>query len=442
MLLVQRGSFKYINTRLQDISRLCLPKRYNTTDHATIKPLEGIRVLELGQLIAGPFCGSILGYYGAEVIKIEPPKTGDPLRKWRGLDHDGQSPWFRSMARNKKSVCIDLRSEEGRKLVKQLSLKSDVLIENFKPGTMEKWGLGPDDIYPENPKLVYTRISGYGQTGPYSKKPGFASVCEGMGGFRFINGHPGQPPVRPNLSLGDSLAGMHAALGTLLGLIARNKLSHQSRTGQVVDVAIYESMFNMMEGIVPEYDRFQEIRQPSGTTLTGIVPTNTYPCQDGKHVIIGGNGDSIYVRLMNAIGRPDLTGDDYKTNMERVKEQQVIDGAISDWTSKHTADEIIDVLEKASVPAGKIYDAKDMVEDEHINARGMIEDVTVGTQEEGRGWNLKIPGMSPVLETTPGGTKWSGPDLGAHTDQVLKELLSLSEKQLQEYNQAGVTGGK
>ncbi|KAG1451105.1 hypothetical protein G6F56_008170 [Rhizopus delemar] len=261
---------------------------FDTTDHATIKPLEGIRVLELGQ------------------IKIEPPKTGDPLRKWRGLDHDGQSPWFRSMARNKKSVCIDLRSEEGRKLVKQLALKSDVLIENFKPGTMEKWGLGPENIYPENPKLVYTRISGYGQTGPYSKKPGFASVCEGMGGFRFINGHPGQPPVRPNLSLGDSLAGMHAALGTLLGLIARNKLSHQSRTGQVVDVAIYESMFNMMEGIVPEYDRFQEIRQPSGTTLTGIVPTNTYPCQDGKHVIIGGNGDSIYVRLMNAIGRPDL----------------------------------------------------------------------------------------------------------------------------------------
>ncbi|RCI03672.1 hypothetical protein CU098_007421 [Rhizopus stolonifer] len=420
MLRVQRGSFNCINTRLQDISRLCLPKRYSTTDHATIKPLEGIRVLELGQ------------------IKIEPPKTGDPLRKWRGLDHDGQSPWFRSMARNKKSVCIDLRSEEGRKLVKQLALKSDVLIENFKPGTMEKWGLGPENIYPENPKLVYTRISGYGQTGPYSKKPGFASVCEGMGGFRFINGHPGQPPVRPNLSLGDSLAGMHAALGTLLGLIARNKLSHQSRTGQVVDVAIYESMFNMMEGIVPEYDRFQEIRQPSGTTLTGIVPTNTYPCQDGKHVIIGGNGDSIYVRLMNAIGRPDLTGDDYKTNMERWWTNIIL----ADWTSKHSADEIIEALEKASVPAGKIYDAKDMVEDEHINARGMIEDVTVGTQEEGKGWNLKIPGMSPVLETTPGGTKWPGPDLGAHTDQVLKELLSLSEKQLQEYSQTGITGGK
>ncbi|PHZ14122.1 CoA-transferase family III [Rhizopus microsporus ATCC 52813] len=362
-------------------------KRYNST---IVKPLEGIRVLELGQLIAGPFCGSILGYYGADVIKIEPPNTGDPLRKWRGLDKDGQSPWFRSLARNKKSVCIDLRSEEGRSLVKQLALQSDVLIENFKPGTMEKWGLGPDHIYPENPSLIYTRISGYGQTGPYSKKPGFASVCEGVGGFRYVNGHPGQPPVRPNISLGDSLAGMHAALGVLLGLIARNKVKDQSRTGQVVDVSIYESVLNMMEGIIPEYDRFQQIRQPSGTTVTGIVPTNTYPCKDGKHVIIGGNGDSIYVRLMNAIGRSDLTGEKYKANSDRVREQVVIDGAIAEWTSKHTADEIIKALEEASVPVGKIYDAKDIVEDEHINARGMIETVKIGTEDEGRGWELKV----------------------------------------------------
>lgn len=220
------------------------------------KPLAGIRVLELGQLIAGPFCGSILGYYGAEVIKIEPPHIGDPLRIWRHLDSDGTSPWFRSMARNKKSVCIDLKTESGRALVKRLAEQSDVLIENFKPGTMEKWGLGPDDL--DNKKLIYTRISGYGQTGPYSKRPGYASVCEGMGGFRFVNGHPGQPPVRPNMSLGDSLAGLHAALGVLLGLVAKNKLPAE-KSGQVVDVAIYESMLNMMESVVPEYDRFNEV---------------------------------------------------------------------------------------------------------------------------------------------------------------------------------------
>ncbi|CAO3618542.1 unnamed protein product [Mucor fragilis] len=416
-----------------------ISKRFNATK--VTKPLEGIRVLELGQLIAGPFCGSILGYYGAEVIKIEPPKIGDPLRIWRNLDSDGQSPWFRSMARNKKSVCIDLKTEEGRKLVKRLAEESDVLIENFKPGTMEKWGLGPEDIYPANPKLIYTRISGYGQTGPYSKRPGYASVCEGMGGFRFINGHPGQPPVRPNMSLGDSLAGLHATLGVLLSLVAKNKLSQNQaeRTGQVVDVAIYESMLNMMESVVPEYDRFNQIRQPSGTTLTGIVPTNTYPCKDGKHVIIGGNGDSIYVRLMNAIGRSDLTGERYKVNSDRVKEQAAIDGAISAWTSERTTDEVLDVLEKVSVPAGKIYDAKDIVEDEHINARGMIEHITVGTKEDGRGWDLKVPGMSPVLNTTPGSTEWAGPDLGAHTTEVLKDILGLSSKEIEELKENGIT---
>ncbi|KAG2213180.1 hypothetical protein INT47_011329, partial [Mucor saturninus] len=417
-------------------------KRFKTTE--AIKPLQGIRVLELGQLVAGPFCGSILGYYGA----VEPPKIGDPLRIWRHLDKDGQSAWSRSLSRNKKSITLDLKTQEGRDLVKQLAEQSDVLIENFKPGTMEKWGLGPEDIYPANPKLIYTRISGYGQTGPYSKRPGYASVCEGMGGFRFVNGHPGDPPVRPNMSLGDSLAGLHAALGVLLGLIAKNKLASQTeRTGQVVDVAIYESMLNMMEGVVPEFDRFDEIRQPSGTTVTGIVPTNTYPCKDGKHVIIGGNGDSIYVRLMNAIGRSDLTGEKYKVNADRVKEQEAIDGAIgniwdSAWTLEHTTDEVLEVMEKVSVPAGKIYDAKDIVEDEHINARGMIENVTVGTKEEGRGWNVKIPGMSPVLGTTPGSTEWAGPDLGEHTNQVLKDLLGLSDSEIEKLEQDGITKPK
>ncbi|KAI8391651.1 CAIB/BAIF family protein [Radiomyces spectabilis] len=416
-----------------------LLKRYHSTA-SNIKPLQGIRVLELGQLIAGPFCGSILGYYGAGKIKVEPPKVGDPLRLWRHVDKDGQSPWFRSLGRNKKSLCLDLRSEKGQELVRRLAEESDVMIENFKPGTMEKWGLGPDDLYKVNPQLIYTRISGYGQTGPYAKRPGFASVCEGMGGFRFVNGHPGQPPVRPNISLGDSLAGLHAALGVVLGLFARNKLaSSGQRPGQVVDVAIYESMLNMMESIIPEYDRLGEVRQPSGTTVTGIVPTNTYPCKDGKHVIIGGNGDSIYKRLMLAIGRDELVGEKYQTNADRVKAQELIDGAIAEWTSTKTADEVIDIMEEASVPSGKIYDAKDIVENEHINARGMIETVTVGSKEDGRGWDIKIPAMSPVLNTTPGSTEWAGPDLGEHSKDILQNVLGLTAEIIEDLAKEGVT---
>lgn len=413
-------------------------RRFNSTTTSSLpKPLEGVRVLELGQLIAGPFCGSILGYYGAEVIKIEPPKLGDPLRTWRHVDKDGVSPWFRSLARNKKSVCIDLRTEQGRSLVKQLAQDADVLIENFKPGTMEKWGIGPDDLYATNPSLIYTRISGYGQTGPYSKRPGFASVCEGMGGFRYVNGVPGEAPVRPNISLGDSLAGMHAAMGVLLGLIGRSKLP-PSKTGQVVDVAIYESMLNMMESIIPEYDRKGVIRQPSGSTVTGVVPTNTYPCKNGQHVIIGGNGDSIYKRLMGVIGRNDLVGEEYETNAHRVKKQEEIDGAISDWTSERTPDQVLEALAEASVPAGKIYNAQDIVEDPHINERGMIETVTVGTPEEGRGWQVKIPGMSPVLHGTPGATKWAGPDHGQHTAEVLSEKLGLSQQEIDDLTSKGV----
>ncbi|CAO3595218.1 unnamed protein product [Absidia cylindrospora] len=357
------------------------------------------------------------------------------------LGSNGQSPWFRSLARNKKLVCIDLKTEKGRSLVKQLAETSDVLIENFKPGTMEKWGLGPDDLYAKNPSLIYTRISGYGGTGPKSALPGFASVCEGYSGFRFINGHSGEAPIRPNISLGDSLAGMHAALGVVLSLYGRDKLKKLGcqQPGQVVDVAIYEAMLNMMEGIIPEYDRMGQIRQPSGTTVTGIVPTNTYPCKGGKHVIIGGNGDSIYKRLMKAIGREDLTGPNYESNSHRVKEQKVIDQAISDWTSAHEPDYILQILSDASVPAGKIYDAKDIVEDEHINARGMIEEVTVGTEQDGRGWKLKIPGMSPKLNQTPGSTEWAGPDLGAHTSEILESQLGLTKAEVEALDNEGVT---
>ncbi|ORX55151.1 CAIB/BAIF family [Hesseltinella vesiculosa] len=410
-----------------------------TTDSKLPKPLEGVKVLELGQLIAGPFCASILGYYGAEVIKIEPPQTGDPLRKWRHLDLDGQSPWFRSLGRNKKSVCVDLKSEQGRSLVKKLALQSDVLVENFKPGTMEKWGLGPDDLYGDNPGLVYTRISGYGGTGPRSSLPGFASVSEGYSGFRFLNGFPGEAPVRPNLSLGDSLAGLHAALGAILGLYGRNKLAKAGadRPGQVVDVAIHEAMLNMMEGVIPEYDRLGVIRQPSGTTVTGIVPTNTYPCKGGKYVIIGGNGDSIYKRLMKTIGREDLSGPGYETNADRVKHQEKLDRAIADWTSQHDPDHVVQLLSDAHVPAGMINDTKDIVEDEHINARGWIETMTVGSREDGRGWDIKLPAMSPRLVTTPGETKWVGPDLGQHTTEVLTSL-GLSAEKIQELERQGI----
>jgi len=290
------------NSWLQQQSSASLLKRSFSaakveTSHK-LKPLSGIRVLEMGQLIAGPFTTTLLGFYGAEILKIENVQHGDPVRNWRELDEDGTSPWWRSVARNKKSLTVDLKNPEGRKIVRKLADKCDVLVENFKPGVMEGWGLSPDEIKKTNPDLIYTRISGYGQDGPYASRAGYASVCEAMGGFRHINGFEGMPPVRPNISLGDSLAGLHAAFGVLLGLLAKNKLKQSGKPGgQVVDVAIYEAVYNMLESIVPEYDRLGKIRGPSGSTLTGIVPTNTYPCKDGKYVVIGGNGDSIFKRF-------------------------------------------------------------------------------------------------------------------------------------------------
>ncbi|MEE9511013.1 MAG: CoA transferase, partial [Gammaproteobacteria bacterium] len=324
-------------------------------------PLAGIRVLELGQLIAGPFTGCLLGYYGAEVIKVERPGEGDPLRTWRLLD-EGTSLWWRSVARNKKCVTVNLRSEEGRGIVRQLASESDVLIENFRPGSMERWGLGPDELMADNPGLIYARISGYGQTGPYASRPGFASVCEGVGGFRYINGFPDRPPVRPNLSMGDTLAAMHAALGILMACIS--KLQDPEHRGQVIDVAIYEAVFNMLESVVPEYDRLGEIRQPSGSTLTGIVPTNTYLCGDDKHVIIGGNGDTIFQRLMRAMGRPEMADDPrFADNAGRVEHEAELDAAIIEWTGSLTSDQVLEQLEEAEVPSGPIYSVADMFKD-------------------------------------------------------------------------------
>ena len=392
------------------------------------KPLEGVRVLEVGQLMAGPFAGTILAYYGAEVIKIEAPKTGDPVRTWRGVDADGTSLWWRSLGRNKKCITVDLRTDAGRSIARELAWKCDVVVENFKPGTMEKWKLGPEDVKAQNKDVIYCRVSGYGQTGPYSHKPGYASVCEGVGGFRYVNGFPDRPPCRPNLSLGDSLAGMHAALGIVMALY--NKAGRRGRegggTGQEIDVAIYESVFNMMESVVPEFDRLGMTREREGSKLSGIVPTNTYQCRDGLYVIIGGNGDSIYKRLMMAAGRADMANDpEYATNADRVRNEPEVDGAISAWTATLSAAEVVAKLESAGVPVGSIYTVKDMVNDPHYQARGMFEEVEVG------GRPLKIPAMTPKLSGTPGGTDWPGPAVGSHSVEVLKSILGRSDAEIE-----------
>ncbi|MCG8316677.1 MAG: CoA transferase [Pseudomonadales bacterium] len=393
-------------------------------------PLSGIRVVEVGQLLAGPFTGTMLAYYGAEVIKVEPPQSGDPIRQWREV-RDGTSFWWRSLGRNKKCITLDLKSDDGRELLKDLILKSDVLIENFRPGVMEKWGLGPERFQQEHPALVYTRISGYGQDGPMAQKPGFASVCEGFSGFRYVNGFPDQAPVRPNLSLGDSLASVHAAFGILMALHHRNKAA--SNTGQVVDVALYESMFNMMEAVVPEYSGAGVVRQPSGTTVTGIVPTNTYRCADNKYVVIGGNGDSIFKRLMEAIGRQDLAADSrLDTNQGRVQHEAEIDKALSSWTGSLASSDVLLALEAARVPSGPIYSVEDMFNDPQYRARGMFETVDVD------GEALEIPAIVPKLSETPGATQWAGPAVGSHNAEVFRDILELKNEEIDELKNRGV----
>jgi len=394
----------------------------------TDRPLEGLRVVEMGQLLAGPFAGTVLGYFGAEVIKVEPP-TGDPIRQWREV-RDGMSLWYHSLARNKKSVTLDLKSDKGREIAFDLLTKADVVVENFRPGAMESWGLGPEDLKPHNPGIIYARISGYGQTGPFSEKPGYASVTEGYGGFRYINGEPGKPPIRPNISLGDTAAAIQAAMGVLLAVIQRQKTGN----GQVVDVALYEAIFNLLEGVVPEYDGAGVIREPSGTTITGIVPTNTYLCADGKHVVIGGNGDSIFKRLMKEAGREDMAEDpELKHNPGRVIHQERIDQALADWCQQHSSAEIIAKLESARVPVGPIYSVEDMMTDPHYIARGMFEEVDVN------GKALKIPAISPKLSETPGRTDWPGAQIGAHNQEILGDLLGLSPDTLEQLHQDGIT---
>lgn len=391
-------------------------------------PLSGYRIIELGQLLAGPFAGCMLGYFGAEVIKVEPPQGGDPIRGWREVQ-DGTSLWWRSIARNKKLVTIDLKTARGIELVRRLIEKADVVIENFRPGVVEKWGLGPEDFKQSNPGLVYARISGYGQTGPYSSKPGFASVCEGMSGFRYVNGQPGEAPVRPNLSIGDTISGIHAALGITLALLEKQN----SGSGQVVDVALYESMFNLMEAVIPEYDGAGIVREPSGSTVTGIVPTNTYRCHDGRYIVIGGNGDSIFQRLMTAAGHAQMASDPrFASNAGRVEHEAEIDAVLAQWCERNDSQFLLDVLDQARVPAGPIYNVEDMIEDRHFNARGMFETVEID------GKPLKIPAIMPKLTRTPGSTRWPGGELGSHNNEVLMDMLGLSGLEMEALKREGV----
>ena len=399
------------------------------TPAATAGPLAGLKVLELGQLIAGPFAAKMFAEFGAEVVKIEPPGTGDPLRQWRLL-HDGTSLWWYVQARNKKSVTVDLRSLEGQEIARRLARGADIVIENFRPGTLEKWGLSYETLAAANPGLIMVRLSGFGQTGPYRDRPGFGAVGESMGGMRHVTGFPDRPPVRMNISIGDALAAMHGVIGALMALHHRQA---RGGKGQVIDVALYEAVFNMMESLVPDYDLFGEVRGRIGTGLTNIVPSNTYTTRDGKSVVIAGNADSIFKRLMRAIGRDDLGQDPaLANNVGRVKRTADIDGAIGNWAAAHDLEDILAALDAADVPHGKIYTAADIVADAQYLAREMIRQVALSD-----GTPLKLPGIVPKLSETPGEMNWIGPPLGAHTDEVLREI-GYSAEDIAQLREGGV----
>jgi len=375
-------------------------------------PLAGVRVLELGSLIAGPFCAKTLADFGAEVVKVEPPGDGDPLRRWRKM-RNGVSLWWQVQSRNKRSVTLDLRKPEGQEAVRRLAARSDIVIENFRPGAMERWNLGWEQLSAANPKLVMVRISGYGQSGPYRERPGFAAIAEAVGGLRYVTGFPDRPPARPNLSIGDTLASLHGVIGALLAL----RHIQTGGGGQVIDVALYESVFNVMESLLPEYDAQGFVRERSGSSLPGIAPSNLYPCSDGSYVLIAGNADSLYRRLMSAIGREDLRDDPaLAKNDGRAEQMNRIDDAIAAWTSKRTQSEVLKAMEQAEVPAGRIYSAADIAADPHYAAREMLLETVAGDGEP-----LKQPGVVPKLSATPGAIRRAAPKLGEHSDEVLRE---------------------
>lgn len=411
-------------------------------------PLHGLRVLELGQLIAGPFAAKTLADFGAEVIKIEPPAKkdassastpinnsahaaaigGDPLRQWR-LIKDGTSVWWHIQSRNKKSVALDLKQKEAQEIVRSLALEADILIENFRPGAMEGWGLGPEELQAINPRLIMLRISGYGQTGPYRDKPGFGVVAEAMGGLRHLTAEPGRIPVRVGVSIGDTLASLHGVIGILMALHERER----SGLGQVVDVALYEAVFNCMESLLPEYSAFGVVREPAGSELPGIAPSNAYLCADCAYALIAGNGDSIFKRLMHTIGRSDLgEASELAHNAGRVAHCVRIDQAIGQWTAQRTCAEVLEALDKAGVPAGRIYTVKDIANDPHYRAREMILDHRLAD-----GSVIQLPGIIPKLSRTPGSQRTPAPDLGADTTSVLKEI-GLSEDQIKALQERGI----
>jgi formyl-CoA transferase len=400
----------------------------NTASKTSSLPLKGVRVIEMGQLIAGPFAGKTLGDFGADVIKIEAPDGGDPLRNWRMIK-EGTSVWWQVQSRNKRSVALDLRSSDGQDIARKLVAEADVLIENFRPGTLEGWGMGWDVLSALNPGLVMLRISGYGQTGPYRDLPGFGMIGEAMGGLRHLTGEPGRVPVRCGVSIGDTLAALHGVIGILTALYHRKVNGGQ---GQVIDVALHEAVFNVMESLIPEYSAFGAVREPGGSALPGIAPSNAYPCRDGV-VLVAGNGDSIFKRLMHAIGRPDLAeAPDLANNAGRVARVDEIDGAIAAWTAGRGVAEVLDALSQARVPAGKVYTARDIAEDPHYRARDMIL-----TQHTRDGYDVEVPGIVPKLMGTPGGIRSAAPHLGEDTDAVLREV-GLSAEQIAALRARGI----
>ena len=404
---IQRRAARLVDCRHPATRRPAVPP-YNPSMQA----LQGIKVLELGQLIAGPFAGKTLADFGADVIKVEPPGVGDPLRKWRLL-RGGTSVWWEVQSRNKRSVCLDLREPEGQEAVRALAAEADVVIENFKPGTLEGWGLGWERLHALNPKLVMLRISGYGQTGPYKDRPGFGVIGESMGGLRYLTGEPGRVPVRVGVSIGDTLAALHGVIGVLMALYHRDARGGE---GQYIDVALYESVFNVMESLLPEYDAFGAVRERAGSALPGIVPSNAYRCADGSYVLVAGNGDSIFRRLMSAIGRTDLENDPALAHNDgRVAHTARIDGAIEAWTAQRSPDEVIAALDAARVPVGRIYSVADIARDPQYLAREMIVETRTAQGEP-----LKVPGVIPRMSATPGAIRHPAPRLGEHDPDLRK----------------------
>lgn len=398
-----------------------------TTGTSKPGPLAGIKVLELGTLIAGPFCSRMLAEFGADVIKVEAPGNGDPLRQWRVLK-DGTSLWWSVQARNKKSITLNMKDERAQEIARQLALEADVIIENYRPGVLEKWKLGYEDLKQLNPATIMVRLSGYGQTGPLRDLPGFGAIGESMGGIRYVSGHPDRPPVRIGISIGDSIAALHGVIGAMMALRHRDVTGGRwngkqgadcvAGQGQMVDVALYEAVFNMMESMVPEFDFAGVVRERTGGALPGIVPSNTYTTGEGMNIVIAGNGDAIFKRLMSAIGREDMANDPgLARNDGRVPRTEEIDAAIQQWCSTQTIDTALATLQAADVPVGKIYSVKDMMNDAQFLARDMFEQ-----HQFADGTPVKLPGITPKMSETPGQTKWLGPELGAHSDEILQSL--------------------